>query len=477
MENIPKALVLIEAANKEAHLLKDNTKKYKYLQKTCRYFMRFDLLLTNEQYENFNIIDFTYIHHLPDDKEDDISRAITLERVMSRSVLSRTKTLLSRAKTMHNINTDKKKKEKEHSRISTYVKNRYIKEKLESVENKFQNMNFRERIDHLRKLVGGKEGRLESEDTDNDSTQLYSSIYLKKKPLQLQEYKDPYDHVGDVLEHAFLMLLPSRQEMSAFLNYAHKSTYSMADEKEDDDDLDFSDEENANNPEFEETDKRIETIVNTASTEDFAKALEEVLNDAFKMNESEEVVPKPIVRSVRKPVVRNAKNLRNFGILLASIGQVFQYGYIVKQDHIKAFTFYRAAERLGNASATFFIGIMYNLGYGVKQDYEQAFVCFDMAAKRKQPESLNAVGLCYQHGLGTRPNPAAALECFKLSAKLGNPDALHNLGYMYEYGHRFGIKRDTVVAQYFYQKADGEQKDEEILPEFSRNRRPSQQSG
>ena len=344
--------------------------------------MRFELIISNELYDDFCVIDYSNIHHLPDDEES----ASLLENNRSQTILSRTKTLLTRAKSLDNIKEISKQNKRK--RFSTNIKFSFFKNKIQ---------------DSFAK---------ESTIINRSSTTVKTSTLPS----------DPYDSVGVILDRAFKLVLPSRQEVRRY-----------------DIEQDIIETEIQVELEMEE---KIQELVQSASTTDFAEALAEVLNDTFQIN--------PQVKVLKEKNLYSPKNVRNFATLLCSIGQVYQYGFIVKQDHIKAFTYYRAAERLGSIHSTYFIAIMYQLGYGVKQDYEQAFIYFKVSANQNLPEALNAIGLCYQHGLGTKMNIREAITCFKTSARLGNADALYNLGYVHENGHRYGIEKDHIVAQYFY---------------------------
>ena len=55
-----------------------------------------------------------------------------------------------------------------------------------------------------------------------------------------------------------------------------------------------------------------------------------------------------------------------------ALGDLYRYGYGVKQDYNKAMEFYGKACEMGEAVGCNNLGYLYEFGYGVKQDYKKA---------------------------------------------------------------------------------------------------------
>lgn len=64
------------------------------------------------------------------------------------------------------------------------------------------------------------------------------------------------------------------------------------------------------------------------------------------------------------------------------IGEMYYYGWGVKEDHAEAAIWFRKAAEQGNSEAQFLIGRMYYYGLGVKEAHAEAIIWLRKAANQ-----------------------------------------------------------------------------------------------
>lgn len=79
---------------------------------------------------------------------------------------------------------------------------------------------------------------------------------------------------------------------------------------------------------------------------------------------------------------------------------VYDKGYGVEQDYIKAMDWYAKAGSLDNAIAISEMGSMYVQGNGVKEDYKKAIEFFEKAIDLGNANAMNRMGQLYSQGKG-----------------------------------------------------------------------------
>ena len=78
-----------------------------------------------------------------------------------------------------------------------------------------------------------------------------------------------------------------------------------------------------------------------------------------------------------------------------ALGDLYRYGYGVKQDYNKAMEFYGKACEMGKAVGCSILGILYYNGEGVKQDYKKASEFYSKACEMGEAEGCNNLGYLY----------------------------------------------------------------------------------
>ncbi len=86
------------------------------------------------------------------------------------------------------------------------------------------------------------------------------------------------------------------------------------------------------------------------------------------------------------------------------------------------------------------LGESYEKGMGVEEDHEVAFNYYEKAAKTGHPAALNKLGNMYAQGKGCTKNASKAASCYLAAAEKGNKYAQHNIAFCYWDG--VGVEQD-----------------------------------
>ena len=116
------------------------------------------------------------------------------------------------------------------------------------------------------------------------------------------------------------------------------------------------------------------------------------------------------------------------------IGNFYEHGYGVEQNYLKAYEYYELSSFQNNADALFCLGNLYENGFGVKKDYLKAIEYYESAAKQNNSNALCILGNLYTNGKGIEKNFKKGIEYYELSAKQNNSTAQYNLGVIYKNG-------------------------------------------
>jgi TPR repeat protein len=134
-----------------------------------------------------------------------------------------------------------------------------------------------------------------------------------------------------------------------------------------------------------------------------------------------------------------------------NLGWMYEKGIGVNRDYEKAMNYYRKAAKAGNASAQNNLGWMYQNGYGTEMEYKEAIKWYQLAAEQGDAVAQNNLGWMYQNGYGVERNYNEALRLYLMAAEQGNAVAQNNLGLMYQNG--YGIEKDITESAKWFQKA------------------------
>ncbi|MBP3300221.1 MAG: sel1 repeat family protein [Clostridia bacterium] len=120
-----------------------------------------------------------------------------------------------------------------------------------------------------------------------------------------------------------------------------------------------------------------------------------------------------------------------------------------------AFSYYRAACKLGNAVAMGNLGYCYQTGRGVKADERLALYCFERAAEQDDAGCLMKVGDFHYNGKGGLPrNRSHAFGCYlrgyEIAANASEPDIMLTAELCYRLGF---CKKDGLGTEQNLQDA------------------------
>lgn len=101
----------------------------------------------------------------------------------------------------------------------------------------------------------------------------------------------------------------------------------------------------------------------------------------------------------------------------ATLGHLYQSGYVVEKDYGKALCWYTKAAEQGDAKSLSSIGLFYAYGYGVEQDYGKAKQFWMKAAEQGDTRAYHYIGVLYDKGLGVEQDKDKAMQYFKEAKK------------------------------------------------------------
>jgi TPR repeat protein len=134
------------------------------------------------------------------------------------------------------------------------------------------------------------------------------------------------------------------------------------------------------------------------------------------------------------------------------LGQLYEFGFGVKQDIAVAKSWYADGARLGDPNSMYNLALLYENGKGVSQDYAVARDWFKMAADTGHVASMYYLGVLYVTGSPTLPrNYAEARAWFQKAADQGHPSAMYDLALLYANG--LGVIQNYPQALSWYQRA------------------------
>ena len=147
----------------------------------------------------------------------------------------------------------------------------------------------------------------------------------------------------------------------------------------------------------------------------------------------------------RDAVTRTAGSLQPWQIssALEGIGDMYEQGRELPQDHLAAIDWYRKAAQSGEPSVRVKLANFLIIHGGEPNYHEALQSCVEAGKLMYSPGALCA-GLLYEKGMGTPQNLSEALKWFDKSAQMGNAQALLMLGERYWDGT--GVHQDKVKA-------------------------------
>lgn len=122
------------------------------------------------------------------------------------------------------------------------------------------------------------------------------------------------------------------------------------------------------------------------------------------------------------------------------------------EDWFTAIKNLRPLAEEGNDEALVLLGNMYNDGKGVEQNHELAFAHYKQALAAGNDNAMLAIATMYAEGIGTEKNFPTAYNWFEQSAKAGNPAAQFMLASLQLKGHPElpDMKPDIVKSYGWY---------------------------
>jgi len=99
------------------------------------------------------------------------------------------------------------------------------------------------------------------------------------------------------------------------------------------------------------------------------------------------------------------------------------YCHYLDDDIENALRYYKQAELLENAEASYYMGVLYFSGEGVPENHEKAFSYYQLSAARGFPEAMHMLAWCCERGVGTEKDIPRAMELWNKASAHGVKEA------------------------------------------------------
>lgn len=141
------------------------------------------------------------------------------------------------------------------------------------------------------------------------------------------------------------------------------------------------------------------------------------------------------------------------------LGRMYENGYYVETNGVKAKDYTQEAVDRGYKLAVFDLGYMYLYGHEnvdkdsvkAKRYFRMVFDLIKEEADSRNMDAANLLGLVYLNGWGTAKDSILAFQYFRKAAIGGYPIAMHNTAQLYMKG--IGVDKNPYRAIHWYEKA------------------------
>ena len=148
--------------------------------------------------------------------------------------------------------------------------------------------------------------------------------------------------------------------------------------------------------------------------------------------------------------IRLLEKAKQLGSVDAEVqsGVLYHEGLIVKQQHEKAFKYFREAANKGHPLGQYYLAVCYLHGKGVKYNDKQAVAWMKKAADQGDAYAQDALGDFYLLGKITTQNYKSGIEYKKKAAEQGLAEAQIDLARCYATG--YGVEQNYQMAFSYY---------------------------
>jgi len=126
------------------------------------------------------------------------------------------------------------------------------------------------------------------------------------------------------------------------------------------------------------------------------------------------------------------------------MGLVYQNGYGIGKDGMKALALFQLAADQNYPDAQFELGLIYTEGKLVKKDLKKAFEFTEKAAKKNLSSAQFNLAVMYANGEGVKQDDFKASRWYQSAADQNNALAQYNLALLYSEGK--GVEKSTELS-------------------------------
>ncbi|WEK05124.1 MAG: tetratricopeptide repeat protein [Candidatus Devosia phytovorans] len=130
------------------------------------------------------------------------------------------------------------------------------------------------------------------------------------------------------------------------------------------------------------------------------------------------------------------------------VGDLFEIGFGVEQDMLRAEAWYRLAAAQGHMLAQRRLGKMLGRRDRAVEEHTEAIGLLTAAAEQGDGSAATHLGWMLAEGIGTDSNLALARERYDQGLRLGDFGAARFLGHLYEYGKGVEVDHRIALANY-----------------------------
>ncbi len=123
---------------------------------------------------------------------------------------------------------------------------------------------------------------------------------------------------------------------------------------------------------------------------------------------------------------------------------IYQNGYSVGKDGMKAFELFELAAKQNYPDAQFELALIYSEGKLVKKDLKKAFELTQKAANKDLASAQFNLAVMYANGTGVKQDDFKASRWYKTAANLNYALAQYNLALLYSEGK--GVEKSTDLS-------------------------------
>ncbi len=172
--------------------------------------------------------------------------------------------------------------------------------------------------------------------------------------------------------------------------------------------------------------------------------------------------------------MRSEMSSKDLNATYLRVGDAYEKGFDIKQDHARAMKWYRKAAEAGDAAACYRIAVLYAKGLGVPQDNAEIIHWLQRGADLGDPVASYDLGRAYEQGGAVPPDMKRAAKLYEDAALYNNTNAMFALGNLYNEGKGGTLDKQKALMWFILAAKYGNPKAPEKVASLSSELKPNQ---